>query len=71
MSAKVQILKRLVGTEITEKSKTILGQIVRKEFDQTKDEDKAFELLNIAFRWKLPEFAGMIDDYELSDFKWF
>lgn len=69
--AKVQILQRLVNTQISEKSKNLVGEIVRKEFDQTKDEDKAFELLNIAFRWKLPQFSQMIDDYELSDFKWF
>lgn len=69
--AKIQILQRLVNTKISEKSKETLGQLVRKEFDQTNDEDKAFELLNIAFRWNLPQFSQMIDDYEISDFKWF
>lgn len=70
--AKIHILQRLVNTKInSDKSKEILGTIIRKEFDQTKDEDRAFELLFLAFKWNLPQFNEMIDDYELHDFKWF
>ena len=70
--AKIQILQRLVNTKInSDKSKEILGRIIRKEFDQEQDEDRAFELLLIAFRWNLPQFAEMIDDYSITDFKWF
>jgi hypothetical protein len=69
--AKIQILQKLVNTKINnDKSKQIIGNIVRKEFDQTKDEDRAFELLTIAFQWKLPQFNEMIDDYKFEDFKW-
>lgn len=69
--AKIQILQKLVNTKInSDKSKEIIGNIVRKEFDQTKDEDRAFELLTIAFQWNLPQFNSMIDDYKFEDFKW-
>lgn len=69
--AKIQILQRLVNTKINnDKSKEILGRIIRKEFDSTDNEEKAFELLTIAFKWNLPQFNGMIDDYQLADFNW-
>lgn len=70
--SKVQILQKLVNTNINgAKTKEFLGEIVRKEFDQEKDEDRAFQLLLIAFKWNLPQFGEMIDDYSISDFKWF
>ncbi len=70
--ANIQILQRLVNTTINnDRSKEILGKIVRKEFDSTKNEEKAFELLTIAFKWNLPQFGEMIDDYSLEDLKWF
>lgn len=70
--SKVQILQKLVNTKIDgAKTKEFLGNIVRKEFDQEKDEDKAFQLLLIAFKWNLPQFPEMIDDYQIEDFKWF
>ena len=70
--AKIQILQRLVNTKINnDKSKEILGKIIRKEFDNTKDEDRAFELLFLAFKWNIPQFNEMIDDYEIQDFNWF
>lgn len=70
--AKIQILQRLVNTKINnDKSKEILGKIIRKEFDSTDNEEKAFELLTIAFKWNIPQFNEMIDDYEIQDFNWF
>jgi hypothetical protein len=69
---KIQILHKLVNTKIdSDKSKQFLGKIIRREFDQEKDEDRAFELLLIAFKWNLPQFSEMIDDYSITDFKWF
>lgn len=69
--AKIQILQRLVNTRINnDKSKEILGIIIRKEFDETDNEEEAFELLTIAFKWNLPQFNSMIDDYQLADFNW-
>jgi hypothetical protein len=69
--AKIQILQRLVNTKINnDQSKEILGSIIKKEFDNTDNEEKSFELLTIAFKWNLPQFNEMIDDYELSDFNW-
>ena len=70
--AKIQILQRLVNLKISnDKSKQLLGGIIRKAFDATKDEERAFELLFIAFKWNVPQFNEMIDDYDLQDFKWF
>lgn len=70
--AKIQILQRLVNTKINnDKSKEILGRIIRKEFDKTDNEEKAFELLKIAFKWNLPQLGEMIDDYSLDDLSWF
>ncbi len=70
--ANIQILQRLVNTTINnDRSKEILGKIIRKEFDRTKNEEKAFELLTIAFKWNLPQFGDMIDDYSFEDLKWF
>ena len=68
---KLEILKRLANAQISEKSKNLVGEIVRKEFDLTEDEERAFELLKIAFIWQLPQFGQMLDDYQITDFKWF
>ena len=69
--AKIQILQKLANTKIdSDKSKDILGRIIRKEFDETNDEDRAFELLTIAFKWNLPQLGEMIDYYSFEDFKW-
>lgn len=69
--AKIQILQRLVNTKISnDKSKELLGKIIRKEFDKTNNEEEAFQLLMIAFKWNLPQLAEMIDDYSFEDFKW-
>lgn len=69
--ANVQILQRLVNTKISsDQSKEMIGKIIRKEFDSTESEERAFELLQIAFRWNLPQFSEMIDDYAITDFKW-
>lgn len=69
--ANIQILQRLVNTKINnDKSKEILGRIIRKEFDKTDNEEKAFQLLTIAFKWNLSQFNEMIDDYQLTDFNW-
>ena len=70
--ANIQILQQLVNLKISnDKSKQLLGEIIKKEFDVTKDEQRAFELLFIAFKWNVPQFNEMIDDYDLQDFKWF
>lgn len=70
--ANIKILQKLANTKIdSKKSKELLGIIIKKEFDQTKDEDKAFELLFLAFKWAVPQFNEMVDDYEITDFKWF
>ena len=38
--AKIQILQRLVNTKISnDKSKEVLSRIIRKEFDNTNNED--------------------------------
>ena len=66
------IILQLENTVLTdEKTKEIIGKIVRKEFDQTQNEEYAFELLQIAYKYNLPELEEMIDDYSISDFKWF
>lgn len=70
--SKVAILQKLANTKIDcNKSKEMLGKIIKQEFDKEKDEDRAFELLLIAFKWNLPQFQEMIDDYQIEDFKWF
>jgi uncharacterized protein YxjI len=69
--AKIQILQRLANTKIDNaKSKEIVGNIIRKEFDKSNDENRAFELLKIAFTWNVPQFGEMLDDYRFEDFKW-
>ncbi|WP_339889773.1 hypothetical protein [uncultured Flavobacterium sp.] len=69
---KIQILQKLANTKIDcNKSKEMLGKIIKQEFDKEKDEDRAFELLFLAFKWNVPQFNEMVDDYEITDFKWF
>lgn len=66
--SKSQLLQKLVNTKFTENSKEVISRIVRKEFDATNDEDKAFELMQIAFKENLPCLNSMLDDYSLTDF---
>jgi RNase adaptor protein for sRNA GlmZ degradation len=70
--AKIQILQKLANTKIDcNKSKEMLGKIIKQEFDKEKNENRAFELLFLAFKWNIPQFNEMVDDYEITDFKWF
>lgn len=71
MSTKIHLLQRLEKTYLSdEKSLELLGRIIRKEFDATDNEEKAFELLQLAYKYQIPQLGEMIDDYSLSDFKW-
>lgn len=71
MSSKIILLQRLGKTFLSDvKSIEILGKLIRKEFDKTKDEDRAFELLQLAYKYKIPQLGEMLDDYSISDFKW-
>lgn len=65
----IEILEKTVLND--EKTKEIIGKLVRKEFDKTENEERAFELLQIAYKYNLPGLGEMIDDYSISDFKWF
>lgn len=72
MSTKNYLLQRLENTFLSdEKSLELLGKIIRKEFDATENEEKAFELLQLAYKYQIPQLGEMLDDYSLSDFKWF
>jgi len=72
MSMKILLLQRLGNTFLSdEKSLEILGRIIRKEFDATDNEEKAFELLQLAYKYQIPQLDEMLDDYSISDFKWF
>ena len=69
---KILLLQRLEKTFLSdEKSLELLGKIIRKEFDATDNEEKAFELLQLAYKYQIPQLDEMLDDYSLSDFKWF
>lgn len=70
--SKIQLLQKLVNTKVDcQKSKELLGSIIRKDFDQTKDEDRAFELLTLAWKYQIPQLDEMLNDYSLTDFNWF
>ena len=70
--SKLQLLQKLVNTKIDcQKSKELLGSIIRKDFDETKDEDRAFELLTLAWKYQIPQFDEMLNDYSLTDFNWY
>ena len=70
--SKVQLLQKLVNTKVdSQKSKELFGSIIRKEFDETKDEDRAFELLTLAWKFQIPQLDEMLNDYSLTDFNWF
>lgn len=66
-----KILQKLENTKFTNNSKELLSRIIRKEFDATDNEEKAFELLQIAWKYQLKDLDSMLQDYELTDFKWF
>jgi hypothetical protein len=69
---KILLLQRLENTFLSdEKTLELLGRIIRKEFDATDNEDKAFELLQLAYKYQIPQLGEMLDDYSISDFKWF
>ena len=69
---KILLLQRLEKTFLSDaQSLELLGKLIRKEFDATQDEEKAFELLQLAYKYQIPQLDEMLDDYSLSDFKWF
>jgi hypothetical protein len=66
------ILQKLKNTTLdNEKSSKLLGTIIRKEFDATTDESRAFELLTLAYKYQIPQLDEMLNDYSISDFNWF
>ena len=66
------ILAQLQQTNISDKkSLQLIGDLIRKEFDTIKSEDRAFELLQLAYKWQIPQFDEMLNDYSIEDFKWF
>ena len=65
------ILEKLKNTQIVHNSLEKLGAIIRSEFDKTKNERRAFELLQLAYQYQTPQFEGMLSDYDLTDFNWF
>ena len=72
MNTKILLLQRLEKTFLSDaKSLELLGKLIRKEFDATQDEEKAFELLQLAYKYQIPQLGEMLDDYSISDFKWF
>ena len=68
--SKLQLLQKLEKTHFTDNSKELLGRIIKKEFDATESEDRAFELLQLAYHHKTPQLNEMLDGYNLTDFKW-
>jgi hypothetical protein len=65
-----KITQKLINTNVSDKkSKFLLGQIIRKEFDTTQDEDRAFELMQLAYKYEVPQMEEMLSDYSLTDFK--
>lgn len=67
-----KLLQKLQNTQLADnKSVELLGKIIRKEFDTTQDEDYAFELLQLAYKYQVPQLDDMLNDYEMTDFKWF
>ena len=66
------LLQKLQNTTLNnQKSLMLLGKLIRKEFDATKDEDRAFELLLLAYKYQVPQLEEMLSDYQLTDFNWF
>lgn len=68
---KTKLIERLVNTIFSSNAKKVLNELVRAEFDKTKDEERAFVLLQIAYSHQLDCLNSMLDDYEFADFKWF
>lgn len=66
------LLQKLQNTTLNnQKSLMLMGKLIRKEFDATKDEDRAFELLLLAYKYQVPQLEEMLSDYQLTDFNWF
>lgn len=65
------IIEKLKNTQIADNSLEKLGTILRSEFDKSKNEDRAFELLQLAYKYQIPQLNGMIDDFYFSDFNLF
>ena len=67
----MSILEKLKNTQIAENSLYLLGKIIRKEFDAEKNHNKAFALLQLAYKYQTPQFEEMIEDFEITDFLYF
>jgi len=66
------ILQKLQNTTLdNKKSSELLGSIIRKEFDAIQNEERAFELLTLAYKYQIPQLDEMLNDYSISDFNWF
>lgn len=65
------IIEKLKNTQIAENSLDTLGKIIRKEFNVTQSEDRAFELLQLAYKYQTPQFDEMLSDFEFTDFNLF
>lgn len=67
-----KLMEKLQSTEVSDKrSLELFGSLIRKEFDKTNDEERAFELLQLAYKYQVPQLDEMLDDYSITDFNWF
>lgn len=71
MKPKGELLQAFAKTSLADdKTKTIIGALLRKEFDK-KDISKeiAEELLAVSYVLKVPQFEEMLDDFLFTDFQ--
>lgn len=65
--SKLQVLQQLVNTKLDgEKTKKRLGALIRKEFDETKEPEKAIELMAIGWKYQIPQLDEMITDFDVE-----
>lgn len=63
--------EKMVNTQLgNDQTKNTLGALIRKEFDNPEtSQERAEDLLCIAYQLGVPQFEEMLFDYRFEDFK--
>lgn len=71
LNKKIQLVQALSKTSISnEEGLDKIGKIIRKEFDATEDDMRAFEMVRLAYHFNVPQLGEMLDDLSISDLCW-
>lgn len=69
MLQNITLLQKFANTTLTNfKTKKLLGECIRKSFDEADNPETSEELLALAWKFQVPQFDEMLSDHSNHDY---